>query len=209
MTFWNQAFDTPHYKYGTAPNAFVRAQAHRLEAASQVLVPGDGEGRNGVWLAQQGHEVLSVDSSDVGLRKAQALAARHGVLLGTLQADLATWAPAPASVGAVVLTFVHLPPAIRRAAHRRLAAALRPGGWLLLEAFHPLQLGCSSGGPKDPQMLYTLELLRADMGELLHEVEAMEGSVQLDEGPGHQGAARVVRWLAQAGAVPAAPKAAP
>lgn len=208
MTFWNQAFDTPHYKYGTAPNAFVRAQAHRLEAASQVLVPGDGEGRNGVWLAQQGHEVLSVDSSDVGLRKAQALAARHGVLLGTLQADLATWAPAPASVGAVVLTFVHLPPAIRRAAHRRLAAALRPGGWLLLEAFHPLQLGCSSGGPQNPQMLYTLEMLRGDAGDLLDEVEALEGLVQLDEGPGHQGAAQVVRWLARA-RTPAVPKAAP
>ena len=75
MTFWNQAFDTPEYKYGTQPNAFVGAQAHRLPAASQVLVPGDGEGRNGVCLAQQGHDVLSVDSSGVGLRKAQALAA--------------------------------------------------------------------------------------------------------------------------------------
>ena len=208
MTFWNQAFDTPEYKYGTQPNAFVRAQAHRLPAASQVLVPGDGEGRNGVWLAQQVHDVLSVDSSGVGLRKAQALAAQQGVPLRTLQADLADWVPAPASFGAVVLTYVHLPPAIRRTAHRRLVAALRPGGWLLLEAFHPLQLGCSSGGPKDPQMLYTLELLRADVGDLLQEVEAFEGLVELDEGPGHQGPAQVVRYLARTPLAPA-PKEAP
>ena len=63
MTFWDQAFDSPHYKYGTEPNAFVREQARRLPPAARVLVPGDGEGRNGVWLAAQGHEVLSVDAS--------------------------------------------------------------------------------------------------------------------------------------------------
>lgn len=67
MTFWDQAFDIPGYKYGTAPNAFVREQAARLRPGGRVLVPGDGEGRNGVWLAAQGHEVLSVDGSAVGL----------------------------------------------------------------------------------------------------------------------------------------------
>ena len=87
MTFWNQAFDTPHFKYGTAPNAFVRAQAHRLRPAARVLVPGDGEGRNGVWLAAQGHAVLSVDASAVGLRKARQLAQQQGVPLQTELAD--------------------------------------------------------------------------------------------------------------------------
>lgn len=198
MNFWDQAFEAPGYKYGTAPNAYLRTQAQRLRPAGCVLVPGDGEGRNGVWLARQGHDVLSVDSSGVGLRKAQALAAQHGVPLRTLQADLADWVPAPASADAVVLTYVHLPPAIRRTVHRRLAAALRPGGWLVLEAFHPLQLHHTSGGPQDAQLLYTLEMLRADLGGLLHEVEAFEGRVLLDEGPGHQGTAHVVRWLAQA-----------
>ena len=104
MNFWDQAFDTPHYKYGTEPNAFLRAQAHRLHSGSSVLVPGDGEGRNGVWLARQGHAVLSVDSSGVGLRKARELAAEQGVSLRTLQADLVAWTPAPASFDAVVLT---------------------------------------------------------------------------------------------------------
>ena len=195
MNFWDQAFDTLHYKYGTEPNAFLRAQAHRLHAGSSVLVPGDGEGRNGVWLARQGHAVLSVDSSAVGLRKARALAAEQGVPLRTLQADLAAWTPAPASADAVVLTYVHLPAALRSTVHRNLARALRPGGWLLLEAFHPQQLQHQSGGPKDAAMLYTLDQLHTDFGGLLHEVLAQECTVPLDEGRGHYGMAHVVRWL--------------
>lgn len=127
MTFWDQAFDTPHFKYGTAPNAFVRAQAHRLRPAARVLVPGDGEGRNGVWLAAQGHAVLSVDASGVGLRKAQQWAAEQGVALQTELADLTSWQPAPGAFDGVVLTFVHLPSALRRDVHQRLVRALHPG----------------------------------------------------------------------------------
>lgn len=198
MNFWDQNFSIDGYKYGTAPNAFLVEQAQRLQPASDVLVPGDGEGRNSVWLAQQGHRVTAMDSSAVGLQKAQALAVERGAALLTVLGDLADWTPAPASVDAVVLTFVHLPVAIRASAHQRLALALRPGGWMLLEAFHPLQLAHTSGGPKAPEMLYTLDLLRADFAGLLTEVLAWEGEVMLDEGPGHQGLAHVTRWLGRA-----------
>ena len=118
--------------------------------------------------------------------------------LATVHGDLADWTPAPASFDVVVLTFVHLPPAIRAGAHRRLAAGLRPGGLLLLEAFRPLQLQYSSGGPKDETMLYTPEQLRADFGDALVERMAWQGEVTLDEGPGHQGKAHVTRFVGQA-----------
>ena len=74
MTFWDQRFSEPGFKYGTEPNAFLRQAALQLAPGSTVLVPGDGEGRNGVWLAGQGHVVTSVDDSAVGLQKAQAQA---------------------------------------------------------------------------------------------------------------------------------------
>ncbi len=196
MTFWDQAFDTPQFKYGTAPNAFVRDQAHRLPPASRVLVPGDGEGRNGVWLAEQGHAVLSVDASAVGLRKAGGLARQQGVTLATELADLAHWQPAPGLFDAVVLTFVHFPSALRRPIHQRMATALRPGGWLILEAFTPQQLRYASGGPRDEDMLYSLADLRADFAGLREHL-AWEGVVPLDEGPGHQGPGHVLRLLAQ------------
>jgi len=197
--FWDQRFAGAGFKYGTAPNAWLQAQAHRLAPGSRVLVPGDGEGRNGVWLGGQGHRVLAMDSSAVGLAKARALAAERGVALDTLHADLADWVPAPATFDAVVLVFVHLPSAQRSAAHRRLADALVPGGWLLLEAFHPRQCGRPSGGPKDVDMLVDPEQLRADWAGRLDEVAAWTGETVLDEGPGHQGPAVVTRWVGRRG----------
>lgn len=197
MNFWDQNYAAPGYKYGTTANAFLRDQASRLPPGAQVLLPGDGEGRNGVWLAQQGHRVHAVDGSAVGVAKARALAAERGVALRIEHGELADWQPAPASADAVVLTFVHLPPALRAQTHRRAAQALRPGGWLILEAFHPLQLNHRSGGPKDAAMLYTLASLREDFAGL-QTVQAWEGEVRLDEGPGHQGLAHVTRWVGQA-----------
>jgi SAM-dependent methyltransferase len=198
MTFWDTQYAVPGYKYGTSPNAFLQDQAVLLGAASDVLVPGDGEGRNGVWLATQGHRVTAVDSSAVGFEKAHRLAGELQTALTTIVADLTVWVP-PASVDAVVLVYVHFTPAERAAIHARLLQALRVDGVLILEAFHPDQIGRTSGGPKDASMLYTLGNLRDDVarvpGASFEEVVAWEGETQLDEGPGHQGAARVVRFV--------------
>ena len=104
-------------------------------------------------------------------------------------------------MNAVALVFVHLRPALRAIAHRRLAEALVPSGLLRMEAFHPRQLGRSSGGPKQPDMLVSVDTLRADWAGLLDEIEAWQGEVLLDEGPGHQGLAWVTRWLGRRPAV--------
>jgi SAM-dependent methyltransferase len=199
--FWNERYAAAGYKYGTAPNAFLREQAVRLAPGSQVLVPGDGEGRNGVWLAGQGHHVRAVDYAENGLAKARALAAAQGPAvaqrLQTQWVDLADWVPPEGAFDAVLLSFVHLPSAIRRAAHRRLAAALKPGGWWILEAFHPAQLGRPSGGPQDADMLLSLAQMRDDLANQLSEVLGWEGEVVLDEGAGHQGPGQVTRWVGQ------------
>ncbi|MFA7666885.1 MAG: class I SAM-dependent methyltransferase [Burkholderiaceae bacterium] len=194
-SFWDQRYAEPGYKYGTEPNAFVVEQATRLEPGSCVLLPGDGEGRNSVWLAGQGHNVLAIDASGVGLDKARALAVERGVQIATMQADLDDWQPGPASADAVVLVYLHLPSALRPTVHRQLARALVPGGWLILEAFEPAQLGCSSGGPGDPDLLYPLDELEADFRNRLETVMAWSGEVTLDEGAGHRGPARVVRYV--------------
>ncbi len=197
MNFWDQRFAEPGFKYGTEPNAFLQEQACRLLPISQVLVPGDGEGRNGVWLATQGHGVTSVDSSAVGLQKAQSLADSCGVAMRTELVDLADWQPKEASFDALVLIFTHLPATFRQTAHRRLAHGLRSGAWVLLEAFHPAQLDHTSGGPKDADMLVTPEQLSADFDGLIHPVLTWQGQITLAEGPGHQGLAHVTRWLGQ------------
>lgn len=195
---WNSRFAAPGHKYGLAPNAWLQAQAHRLAPGSTVLVPGDGEGRNGVWLAGQGHTVLALDYAENGLAKARALAAERGVTAHyhARWADLADWKGADQPVDALVLVYCHLPSAVRQRAYALAATALRPGGWCIVEGFHPRQLdGYGSGGPKDADMLLTLDALRGDLGPLCEEIVASEGEVRLDEGSGHQGPGFVTRWL--------------
>lgn len=195
MSFWDQAYQAEGYKYGTQPNDFLRAQAHRLPPGARVLLPGDGEGRNSVWLAQQGHRCTALDGSAVGLDKARALASQRGVSLDLVQADVCQWEPEPASYDAVVWIYLHLSPEAHQQALKRTLTALRPGGLWMLEAFHPRQLAHCSGGPKDPAMLYTPEQLAADTAGALHTELLWDGEVMLDEGPGHQGRAHVTRLL--------------
>ena len=198
MNHWDQAYsDVEGYKYGEQPNAFLKEQAHRIPARARVLLPGDGEGRNGVWLAEQGHQVCALDNSAVGLAKAEALAHRRQVTLQTVLVDLADWQPEPASADAVVLTYLHLPPPLRTPVMHKLVQALKPGGVLLLEAFHPRQLQYNSGGPKNEAMLYTLDMLRGNLAAGMQELLASESETLLDEGPGHQGPAYVTRWIGQ------------
>lgn len=193
--FWDGKFSATEYVYGHEPNAHLVAQAARIAPGARVLVPGDGEGRNGVWLAERGCEVLSVDASVVGLEKARKLAAQRGVAIATQQADLLSWDWPVAGFDAVVSIFLHFPSQERRIAHAAMAAALRPGGVLILEAFRPEQLGFASGGPKDPDLLYRADDLRADFA-MLNVVVLEETLGTLDEGPFHQGPGAVVRLVA-------------
>lgn len=196
MDFWDRKFAGQDYLYGTRPNDFLRGQGWRLGPGMSALAVADGEGRNGVWLAQQGLEVLSVDRSAVGLGKAQALARSRDVCLTTLQADLAEWGWRRAAFDVVVAIFAHFPPELRPRLHRDMAAALRPGGLILLEAFHKRQLGRPSGGPPSAELLYDLDCLRADFAGL-DILESLEGRVLFEEGAGHRGEGEVVRLVAR------------
>jgi 2-polyprenyl-3-methyl-5-hydroxy-6-metoxy-1,4-benzoquinol methylase len=191
---WDERYAAPGFLYGTEPNQYLRAQSYRLAPHSRVLVAADGEGRNGVWLAQQGHAVTSVDQSVVAQKKAMELARERGVSMEFVCADLSTWSPETPEYDAVVAIFAHLPAEVRPGIHAALARALRPGGLLILEAFHVNQLGRPSGGPKDRGMLYEPAELRQDFAALTT-LELMEGLVLLDEGTKHQGVGCVVRFI--------------
>lgn len=199
MNFWDRNYAAPQYRYGLEPNAFLKEQAYRLGENSDLLLPGDGEGRNGVWLAAQGHRVTSVDSSRIGLEKAKALAARQGVEIETVLADLAEWQPPAGRFSGLVLSYLHLPSSLRAPVHRRLSESLKAGAILIIEAFHPRQLDFTSGGPKDREMLYTLADLRSDFSVDVEEISGEEAETWLDEGEGHSGRAFVTRWIGRRG----------
>lgn len=189
---WDERYAGGGFQFGEAPNLFLLSQAHRMRRGLRALAVGDGEGRNGVWLAEQGMEAMSVDWSGVGLAKAQALAARRGVALSTVTADVARWTWPVAGFDVIAWIFVHLPPEDRALASAGALRALAPGGLLLLEAFTPAQEGRRSGGPKDASLLWSRALVERHFAGL-EVLELLEGTVALDEGPRHQGLAEVVR----------------
>lgn len=194
--FWNQRYGEDGFAYGTAPNAFLVEQAALFKPGMRVLAVGDGEGRNGVWAAAQGCEVLSVDASEVGLSKARALAEKSGLSIETACVDLNAWDWPVAAFDAVVVIFVHFPPAQRPGLHRAILNALKPGGRVVMEAFTPAQFGRDSGGPRVAEMLYTPEQMRSDFAEA--QIDMLEEhEVVLEEGPYHSGPAAVLRLVAR------------
>lgn len=194
--FWNARYAEAGFAYGTEPNAFLVSQQHRFHPGMKALAVADGEGRNGVWLAQQGLKVLSVDASEVGLDKAAQLAADRGVPLRTECVELTAWKWPEAEFDVVVAIYIHFPPDVRARMHRAMWQALRPGGVLILEAFTPEQLHYKSGGPPVAEMLYTADKLRIDFAGT--DIVLIEECVtDLAEGRYHRGPAAVVRLVAR------------
>ncbi len=194
--FWDDRYSHPNHLFGYRPNDFLKAQARFLKPGSRVLCLGDGEGRNGVWLAERGHQVVSLDFSRVGLGKAEALAAEKGVSIETWPVDLAEWVDLPGPDrpwDAVVSIFVHLGPGLRRRVSETVTRQTAPGAKLILEAFTPAQPSLGSGGPTDPDVLITREDVLADWQEWHLDVRLVER--RIFEGMAHQGLGSVVQAL--------------
>jgi len=189
---WDERYSQAEEVYGHAPNAFVVRQAARFRKGMKLLVPGDGYGRNGIWLAQQGFQVHTVDLSAVGVERARDAAKAAGAKLTIEQADLATWNWPVDQFDAVIAIFLHLPPQVRVKVHGSMVRTIKPGGLIVLQAFSPAQLKHSSGGPRQVELLYTPAILQEDFAPATA-LELGEKEVQIDEGHMHRGLAAVVQ----------------
>jgi len=194
---WESRFAAPGYLFGTAPNAFLRSQAHRLRAGQTALSIADGEGRNGVWLAEQGLDVLSIDFAPTALAKAQALAAERGVVLRTEQADLTRWRWPQDQFDVIAAIFTQFfTPAERPRIFADMKRALRPGGWILIQGYRPEQLKYRTGGPSDIAQLYTRAMLEEAFGDLSY-LEISEHDSEISEGCGHVGMSALIDLAAR------------
>lgn len=195
--FWDERYAGDALVFGEAPNVWMAANAELFEPGMRTLLPGDGEGRNGVWLAARGLDVTTVDASPVGVAKARRLAAARGVEIDIRTADLRDWDAPVAAFDLAVCAFLHVGPDDRTGVHRMIARALRPGGLLLLEGFTPDHLGQGKGGPKDTRMMFTEARLRDDFADLLDiaHLEALETELPASER--HGGPAAVIRLRAR------------
>jgi SAM-dependent methyltransferase len=190
---WNQRYSQPGFAYGTDPNTFLASVVDRIPAG-KILSLGEGEGRNAVFLATLGYDVTAVDASDVGLVKAQRLAADRGVTLTTITADLADFRIEAEKWEGIVSIFCHMPAAMRLPLHHKVVNGLKPGGTFVLEAYTPRQLLLGTGGPKEADRLSTLADLQTELSGLQF-IHAVEEDREVTEGKYHTGLSAVVQII--------------
>ena len=194
---WNARYAGDSYLFGTSPNMFLASQRHLLGPGSRALAVADGEGRNSVWLAEQGRHVTAVDFSAIALEKARRLAASRGVEVTFVQADLATWGWTENSFDVVAAIFIQFAdPKLRESIFRGIRRTLVPGGLLLLQGYRPEQLQYGTGGPPHAENMYTEAMLREAFSgfEILH---LREHDSIIEEGTGHRGVSALVDLVAR------------
>jgi SAM-dependent methyltransferase len=194
---WQDRFSTTDYIFGREPNYFLASCRSLLPKSGKALAVADGEGRNGVWLAEQGLEVTSIDFSPAAQAKAIALAKERGVAVTFQQADVHAWAYPEATFDVVVEIFTQFStPAERPRKWAGMRKALKPGGLLIVHGYTPKQLQYGTGGPKEIENLYTRDMLLAAFGDL-RDVKIVEEEREMHEGAGHGGMSAVIGLTAR------------
>lgn len=191
--FWNERYAQEDFAYGKSANEFLKSNP--FPAGSKILCLAEGEGRNGVFLAQQGHLVTCIDYSESGIRKMQTLATENNVVLQTVCADLNDVELEPNAWDGIVVIFGHFPANLRQQIHRQIYPALKKGGKMVLEAYRKEQLSYKTGGPMTSDLLYSAEELTNDFSDF-SELEVIEAVREVREGAYHFGEAAVIQVIA-------------
>jgi len=194
---WIKRFAREDFLFGEEPNAFLRAQAHRLKASGSVLCVADGEGRNSVWLAEQGFMVTAFDFAPNAVAKAKRLAARQGVRVSHGIGDMYEWPWAAARYDALVAIFIQfLPPDERDDVFAGMQSAVMPGGLFLLEGYRPEQVDYATGGPPRRDHMYTREWLQRLFSSW--EILALDAyDAVIAEGQAHRGMSALIDLVAR------------
>ena len=196
-SFWDSRYAEDSYLFGTEPNDFLAREGWRLQPGWHALAVADGEGRNGVWMAQQGLRVTSIDISPRATQKAGALADSRRVKLDIRNVDVAAFDMGEAAYDAVVAIFIQFaPPGTREALFARMIRALKPGGLLFLKGYRPEQVDYGTGGPPHREHMYTMELLETQFADLewLHSASY---DAPVREGRGHDGMSALIELVAR------------
>jgi SAM-dependent methyltransferase len=192
---WDERYNTPDYVYGKEPNLYFQSFIDS-RPPGRILLPGEGEGRNAVYAARSGWTVDACDQSTVARDKALRLASEAGVVIHYSIADLLQWNIPEHTYDAIGLIFIHKSSADRALFYPGLIRGLKPGGFLVLESFSKKQLRNASGGPQDPEMLFSREELERDFRGL-EILELYELEQELSEGLLHTGRADSIRMTAR------------
>lgn len=192
---WDERYSNDEYAYGKEPNDFLRKHAG-IFPTGHILCLAEGEGRNAVYLAEQGYQVTAVDSSIVGLKKALKLADERGVTIETHHADLENFDLGYDQWDGIVSIFCHLPPTLRRIIHSKVISSLKSGAFVLLEAYTPKQLEFKTGGPPVAELTMNSITLKSELRGLEF-IQIDELEREIHEGQFHDGMGAVVQLIAR------------
>jgi len=195
-SFWDQRYGEDDFAYGTEPNQFLKdtLTSQKLSKGTCLLL-ADGEGRNGVYMAELGFDVTSVDFSAAGMEKAQSLAASRNVKIKTHVMDLADYDMGTEQWDCIVGIFCHFPPPVRAKVLAQIPASLKVGGCFVLECYTPDQIQYKTGGPPSPEPMYTKKMLADALGSHLEVIRNEELERDVQEGKYHTGKAAVVHFI--------------
>ena len=196
--FWNERFNKEEFIFGKEPNQYLLEKASQyLKPNQRVLSIADGEGRNGVWLAKQGMQVVAFDASDVALAKAKQFAKDNQVAVEYTFSDTDSFTWHTNTYDAVIGIFIQFAdPAMRKRIFQKTYQALKPGGIFILQGYTPKQLEYKTGGPSLIEHLYTEELIR-DLAKDFNILDLQSYERELSEGPRHTGMSALLGLVAQ------------
>lgn len=192
--FWNNKFSKVDYFYGTKANEFLASKLDLIKDKKTLLCLGEGEGRNAIFFAQNGLEVSAIDASDVGLAKLDLKSKEENLDIKTIFMDLNHW-EAKEKYDVIVASYLHMFENEREELFKKIENSLNKDGYFIGEFFSKKQLSYESGGPKDLDLLYSLEDFSKRFTNCKKNLS--EEIVTLDEGIGHQGEACVIRVVIQ------------
>ena len=192
--FWNQRYTENEWVYGQGPNNFFKKFIDSNKPGT-LLLPADGEGRNSVYAASKGWEVDAFDYSEVAQKRALEFAESKKVKINFELESIQDF-KAKKKYDVVSLIYIHLSEVLRKSFHKEIYESIKPGGFLVFEAFAKEQLGFDSGGPKDLELLYDAPSLCSDF-PFLHLLTCEQIETNLNEGPFHQGKAALLRMIGQ------------
>jgi len=194
---WEARFSVVEYLFGQRPNAYLVSKAALLARDSRALSIADGEGRNSVWLAEQGLQVDAFDFSPTAVAKAERLALNRGVHVRFNVCETFAWNWEPSTYDLVAAIFIQFAsPAVRQRLFPLIKQTLKPGGLLILQGYRTEQLAYGTGGPPEADHLYTEAMIR----EALNDMDIIElrcYDEHVDEGKGHAGFSALMGVLAR------------
>ena len=190
--FWNTRYSQEEYVYGTNPNIFFKEQIDKLEPG-RLLMLGEGEGRNAVYAAKRGWHVDAVDFSEEAKKKALLLAEKNSISINYTLSSFEDYIFQKSFYDAVGLIFIHLNRDLSKRVHAKCIDALKSGGKIILEAFEKEQLEYKSGGPQNPDLLYTVEDIQTNF-KVLKTEHLIKQIVNINEGSYHSGEAVVIKY---------------